>query len=157
LAGDYDLRQFAVLTAEYEDAMNEEKWKDAATVLAKPMFYHRDGSAIDNVLEWAKEFEKNRSVLHDKSIWGDEISTVFLGLDHNLSLTGPPLVYETMVFCKASRKYLEKQTIKIDRRGPDCFCERTSSEAEARHAHEHARAQCRLPLWLRKRIFSGWY
>lgn len=142
--------------------MNDEKWKAAAAVLggvlgSSPKYYRRDGSPISTVLEWAKEFEKNRAVEHHSSIWGDEISTVFMGLDQGFSMTGPPLVYETMVFRKPSRKYLEKQVIKIGRRGPQCFCERTTTEEEARHVHEHARRQCRLPLWLRKRIFSGWY
>ena len=27
-----------------------------------------------------------------------EISTVYLGLDHNFEIDGPPLIYETMVF-----------------------------------------------------------
>jgi hypothetical protein len=29
---------------------------------------------------------------------GVEVSTVFLGLDHNYSQTGPPILFETMVF-----------------------------------------------------------
>ena len=57
---------------------------------------------VDDVLKWGKGFEsiENRCVaLYEK---GDiRISTVFLGLDHNYCETGPPLLFETMVFDKA--------------------------------------------------------
>lgn len=48
------------------------------------------------------------------------ISTVFLGIDHNWSDEGPPLLYETLVFG-----------------GPmDRHMERTSTWAEAEQTHE---------------------
>jgi hypothetical protein len=139
--------------------MNDEepdahKWQAAANILGQPMYYQRDGTPIprskifDDVMEWARDFEKGNAIAHDTSIWGDEISTVFLGLDHNWSPTGPPLIYETMVFRKASDD---------KRRGDECYQEQCSTEDEARHIHEHVRAQCRFPLWIRKRLFSGWY
>lgn len=50
-----------------------------------------------NLLKWAKWLETaNRQVALDK-IGGGEISTVFLGLDHNWP-SGPPVLWETMVF-----------------------------------------------------------
>jgi len=38
------------------------------------------------------------NLLHLKKQEPVRISTVFLGLDHNFSGTGPPLLYETMIF-----------------------------------------------------------
>lgn len=35
------------------------------------------------------------------------ISTVFLGIDHNFFGEGPPLLFETMVFCRGSGRDLE--------------------------------------------------
>lgn len=50
------------------------------------------------LLQWACFFEQaNRRVALTK-VGVSEVSTVFLGLDHNLSGEGPPLIYETMVF-----------------------------------------------------------
>lgn len=58
--------------------------------------------AVEDTLLWAKWFGQSyeteervvaKTVIHDY-----EISTVFLGLDHNFLLKGPPIVFETMVF-----------------------------------------------------------
>lgn len=63
--------------------------------------------AVEDVIEWARWFEKasnDRSrVVQQDRIWpGVFISTVFLGLDHNFPLFGdpdhPPLIFETMIF-----------------------------------------------------------
>ena len=117
----------------------------------RPRYYHRDGSPIvtgdhiADMLVWAERFEhddENRCVLFDKRfLWRDEVSTIFLGLDHNFFGNGPPIIFETIVF----------------RGGEPIYCERTSTEDEARHQHEHVRALCWYPLWLRKRLFSGWF
>jgi hypothetical protein len=37
-----------------------------------------------------------------------KVSTVFLGLDHNYSLDGPPLLYETMIFGGEHDQYQER-------------------------------------------------
>ena len=112
----------------------------------RPQFYHRDGTPIagQSVLDWAIEFEKKkeRIVRQEKNIWGEKISTVFLGLDHNYGLDGPPLIFETMVFHKG---------------GSDCFMDRYSTEAEAIHGHEHAVKLSYFPRWIRRHLFSGWY
>ena len=72
-------------------------------------FYRLEGhKAIpeSDVLKWGRWFEKaNRRVantegrvkLNGKPIGLVRVSTVFLGLDHQLS-NGPPLLFETMVF-----------------------------------------------------------
>jgi hypothetical protein len=53
------------------------------------------------------------------------ISTVFLGLDHNFSGVGPPVLWETMVFGRGDRE--------LD-------CRRYSSRAEALAGHEEVAA-----------------
>lgn len=53
-----------------------------------------------DVLTWARWFENTseRIVACDEIAPGVKISTVFLGLDHNHSDTGPPVLWETLVF-----------------------------------------------------------
>ena len=58
-----------------------------------------------DVLKWGKWFENNtdkRRVAFDR-IGNVQVSTVFLGLDHNWG-EGPPLLYETMVFYTPRRQ-----------------------------------------------------
>lgn len=55
------------------------------------------------MLEWAHWFEeasktKSRVLKQETLPNGKWVSTVFLGLDHNFSDKGPPLLFETMVF-----------------------------------------------------------
>lgn len=53
-----------------------------------------------DLMEWARWMEDA-----DRCVWrtrvGDwEVSTVFLGLDHCFIGDGPPILFETMVFCR---------------------------------------------------------
>src|SRR3990167_5954569 len=51
-------------------------------------------------MTWAKWFEKarhDRVVARTNVVPGSDVSTVFLGLDHQWG-DGPPLIFETMVF-----------------------------------------------------------
>jgi hypothetical protein len=63
--------------------------------------YLLDGHLVipcENLMYWAKWFETaNRRVALTKKD-SFEVSTVFLGLDHNFGHSGPPLLFETMVF-----------------------------------------------------------
>ena len=54
----------------------------------------------DDVIEWAKWFESNNRTVAKTKISKDvDVSTVFLGLDHNfLCEDGKPLLFETMIF-----------------------------------------------------------
>lgn len=53
---------------------------------------------VEDVLEWARWFhDADRQVARD-IIGNLRVSTVFLGLDHNFSLNGPPVLFETMIF-----------------------------------------------------------
>lgn len=64
-------------------------------------FYSRneDGSVtlVSDVVTWARGQEHHRHIA--ESTVGDAwVSTVFLGIDHNFSGIGPPILWETMVF-----------------------------------------------------------
>lgn len=56
--------------------------------------------AEGGLLEWATWKENNReaSIVAKDHIGNATVSTIFLGLDHNWSLDGPPILWETMVF-----------------------------------------------------------
>jgi hypothetical protein len=52
-----------------------------------------------DMMTWARQFEStDRQVDLTEIAPGIRVSTVFLGLDHNFSGHGPPLLFETMVF-----------------------------------------------------------
>jgi hypothetical protein len=66
----------------------------------KPIHYILDGRtpvAVD-WLTWAEWFEKTERHVADDTIGASRVSTVFLGLDHNFHATGPPVLFETLVF-----------------------------------------------------------
>ena len=52
-----------------------------------------------DLMKWAKWFElpENRRIAYDR-VDDCQVSTVFLGIDHNFSGEGLPVLYETMVF-----------------------------------------------------------
>lgn len=51
-----------------------------------------------DLMEWARAFDgQNRNVAKTTVYDGCEVSTVFLGLNHQFG-QGPPLLFETMVF-----------------------------------------------------------
>ena len=54
--------------------------------------------ACHSLLEWAEWFETAERRVASEDIAGIWISTVFLGLDHNYSSKGDPLLFETMTF-----------------------------------------------------------
>jgi hypothetical protein len=62
-------------------------------------FYDMDGKPM-LLMDWARKLESYESrviafeVLNDRKT----VSTVWLGLDHNMSGHGPPLIFESMVF-----------------------------------------------------------
>jgi len=51
-------------------------------------------------LEWARWYEtaKQKRIVAKDTVCGHDISTVFLGLDHQWNDVGPPHIFETMVF-----------------------------------------------------------
>ena len=86
-------------------------------------YYRRDGSQYNNVLDWAKDFEKlDRAVKQETLSNGYRVSTVFLVLNHNFG-GGKPLIFETMVFegnnfvgLDADRYSTEKEAIEGHKR-----------------------------------------
>jgi hypothetical protein len=59
-----------------------------------------DGETESGLLEWFEAFEKSEGgrVAFTEVAPGVEVSTVFLGIDHNHSGKGPPILFETMTF-----------------------------------------------------------
>jgi len=71
--------------------------------------------------EWASSISQQESRRVGLTTIDDiEVSTVFMGLDHNYSNSGPPILFETMVFRGLN--------------SGDCYRYRTWEEAEAGHA-----------------------
>jgi hypothetical protein len=65
---------------------------------------------VEDIIQWAMEFEKqNRQVKLD-SVGKVQISTVFLGLDHQLDPNGLPLLFETMIFGGAHDQFQNRYT-----------------------------------------------
>ena len=58
----------------------------------------RESVRVDDLLEWAEWFEgADRRIARSGDPEGTEVSTVFLGVDHQFG-KGPPLLFETMTF-----------------------------------------------------------
>lgn len=115
----------------------------------RPMYYNRDGTPIEGneaTLEWAKQFEdtKSRTVRLTITPYGERLSTVWMGLDHSFTQTGPPIIFETMLF--APEKYIEKHY------PHDQLQERYSTEAQARAGHRRLKLQCLIPPGWRRFI-----
>lgn len=60
---------------------------------------------VDDILEWGRFFAKADRHVAKTDINGVFISTVFLGIDHRLDDSGPPLLFETMVFGGVLNEY----------------------------------------------------
>jgi hypothetical protein len=88
------------------------------------------------LLEWGAWFEnfENRRVART-DIDALHVSTVFLGIDHNWSDVGPPLLFETMVFDEPHEKELFGRLRMICE---EIDIERTPTWDEAMRAHERA-------------------
>lgn len=72
---------------------------------------------VTDIFVWAKWFETAERQVAKEQVGDSTISTVFLGLDHNFSGRGAPVLWETMVFggnlendqdrCSGSREQAE--------------------------------------------------
>ena len=92
--------------------------------------YDRAGNPM-TVDEWieaikVKEGIDPRRVAETTLPDGKWVSTVWLGLDHNFSGDGPPVIFESMVFAFRKSQGL----------GEDLDQERYSTEEEARMGHD---------------------
>jgi len=88
-----------------------------------PRYFDRQGNPME-LLEWGRKLEDHEYKRVRKTTLPDGkwVSTVWLGLDHNLLLRGPRAIFETMVFESEG--------------GADCDMERYSTEEEAIAGHE---------------------
>lgn len=146
----------------------------------RAMYYLRDGTPIisddpadpSGVLKWATLFEgENRRVAQTITLYGERLSTVFLGLDHNYHPAGPPILFETMLFApesdqlrKVKREQIRKIAASFDKHEAiekmedfpeekyiakhfphDQLQERYSTEAQAQAGHRRLKLQCLIP------------
>lgn len=59
----------------------------------------KEGNAVPcGVAEWRAQRTDGSFVVKKDDVNGHLVSTVFLGMDHNFSCEGPPVLWETMVF-----------------------------------------------------------
>jgi hypothetical protein len=154
---------------------------------SQPRYYHRDGTPIQtgdgtaDTLIWAELFEdsKGRTIGNEKTLYGERLSTVWLGMDQGWG-GGPPLIFETMLFApdptKIMRRYFssiarafsegeesgdddlkaeaDAYAAHIKRNFPHNQLQlRYSSEDEARHRHITLRLQCLIPPRWRHFLF----
>ena len=151
-----------------------------------PKYYRRDGSIIVDTpeksatIQWAEMFEnsKGRLVAVDKTIYGERLSTVFLGLDHNFSMIRghTPILFETMLFAPRSeeeRKARREQIASTDLLNMSKWKEsdeekrikknyphdnlqlRYATEREAKDRHEELKLQCLIPpRWRRFLLYT---
>ena len=145
----------------------------------RPTHFYPDGKPIedDELMpawkKWAILFEQrdeNRFVGTDSgTLYGEKLSTVWLGLDHSWG-GGPPLIFETMLFAptdpdaredrrRSLRQYLDRvepTRQEIERRDArrqfiekyyphDQLQLRYSTRAEAEDSHEQLKMQCLIP------------
>ena len=61
-------------------------------------YFDRQGKPLA-MMDWARKFEdREYATVAQHWVRGWMVSTVWLGLDHNFSMSGPPIIFETMVF-----------------------------------------------------------
>lgn len=94
------------------------------------MYYDMQGNPME-LLTWAKLFESAERRIGQNIIGYVEVSTVWIGLDHNMSGCGPPLIFETMVFGGPHDQWQARYA--------------TLAEAEAGHAVVVAAIKAGLP------------
>lgn len=93
--------------------------------------------ACSDIYRWAKWYENSDRHVADTEV--EEmirVSTVFLGIDHNWSLNGDPVLFETM--CFALRDF----------GADDLPCNRYCTWDEALKGHHEIVQQCRLIIAL---------
>lgn len=89
-------------------------------------------TTVPDLLTWARAFEKSsRQIANDQLPENVRVSTIFLGIDHNFALDGPPLLFETMIFGGPHDQYQDRYA--------------TKEEAIAGHAKALALAKGEVP------------
>lgn len=109
--------------------------------------YRRDGTLYPDgdagLFMWAQDYEDHakRQVAVSRTIYGEKLSTVWLGLDHRFGGEGPPLIFETMLFMKSNKNDLQW---------------RYSTEEEAKEGHRRAFLLSFVPPALREWRLFAW-
>ena len=65
--------------------------------MRRARYYDIEGAPITHE-RWLELFDSEYGALAMDTVGGAEVSTVWLGLDHNFLGDGPPLIFETRVF-----------------------------------------------------------
>jgi hypothetical protein len=94
-------------------------------------WFDRKGQPIE-MMEWARKFEdRDYQVVAVHCVRGWMVSTVWLGLDHSLNpfRTGPPVIFETMIFPPADEAGGEDD---------EDYQERYATEEAAQAGHDRA-------------------
>jgi hypothetical protein len=150
-------------------------WEQMGWQPTRPNKFYPDGKPIlddelmDATMKWALLLEQrdtNRIVGQTRTLYGEKLSTVWLGLDHSFG-TGPPLIFETMLFAptkdkKAKLAYIlavAAKTVTLDEEAAhdheqayikkhyphDQLQLRYSTRREAEDSHERLKLQCLIP------------
>lgn len=84
-----------------------------------------------DLLKWADFIEAGEKRRIELTQVGDlEVSTVFLGIDHNFGGVGPPILWETMIFAREGKGRLDQMQW------------RYRSKEAALHGHKQAVTLC---------------
>lgn len=67
----------------------------------------KEPKQIDDVLEWATQFETQNKIVEQTDIGDVLISTVFLGVDHSY-FGSTPILFETMIFGGNNNDYQDR-------------------------------------------------
>src|SRR5262245_52935340 len=111
----------------------------------------------DDLHEWGVWFGTpgNRIVRQDE-LGPFFISTVFLGLDHNWSGRGMPLLFETMVF-GVDLSWSAAEGWRWGR-GDECYCRRYRTWNEALAGHMKCLRDPRMPVdWVATILHDWWW
>lgn len=104
-------------------------------------FYDRDGEPLPDVLAWGRLRESLDYFRIGLDRVGDvEVSTVWIGVDHGHDPSGPPIIFETMVFGLDTQNFDGSGGER--RIGGETH--RYATAAEARAGHDRIVAELRL-------------
>lgn len=91
-------------------------------------YYDKNGESISNGVYFQLSSDPAYRIIKKETLGRWKVSTVWLGMDHNFSDDGNPLIFETMVFPNKG----DGMEFSED------YCQRYSTEEEAIKGHEEA-------------------